>query len=242
LEKGFSVFVPCSVFHSKRTHFVMSELCENLTGPKWKKWAAEVSEIRKGFDKTYTSPKRLEKHIRQGVYRRQHLAAAMQHMESLGAGYQQLLNLWHHARREGLARNKDLIYLIDQCQRLESLIHKGLEKGTIPTAAKASWDAEKWIAAGRPYAWARTRYRNEVRNFLYAEQDGKCKLCGCPMVNTSTSSHIDHEHASDRVRGLVHPACNYLIGAAEGSSDLPSAVSNLEGYLRGQSEETNRQI
>ena len=42
---------------------------------------------------------------------------------------------------------------------------------------------------------------------MYERQAGLC-LCGKPLP---TRWHVDHDHASGRFRGLLHPACNHRL-------------------------------
>jgi hypothetical protein len=90
------------------------------------------------------------------------------------------------------------------------------------------WSIEKWIKAGRPYfiisssGASRGKYNLNrkqkaqlVRDFLYQEQNGLCALCHQPLENSNKTAYLDHCHKNGQVRGLVHPACNILIAAAE---------------------------
>lgn len=61
-------------------------------------------------------------------------------------------------------------------------------------------------------------------NALFAAQGGSCAVCGLPFQKTP---HIDHDHASGRVRGLLHPRCNALVAHAE-SPLLASAQAYLK--------------
>lgn len=63
------------------------------------------------------------------------------------------------------------------------------------------------------------------RNELYDIQRGKCALCGGEMErdggkNTGTGAVVDHNHETDKVRGLIHGKCNVLLGIVSDDSGL----------------------
>ncbi len=51
-----------------------------------------------------------------------------------------------------------------------------------------------------------------------------CDLCG----RVSERLEIDHEHATDRIRGYVCRRCNFLLGVA---SDSPALLAAATAYL-----------
>lgn len=53
---------------------------------------------------------------------------------------------------------------------------------------------------------------NEKRDALYKKQGGFCALCGELLYD---KFHVDHDHITGAVRGLVHPTCNLLLGQYE---------------------------
>jgi hypothetical protein len=50
---------------------------------------------------------------------------------------------------------------------------------------------------------------------MLAEQHGRCSICGESFGNSRRGLAIDHDHASGRVRGLVHSQCNVMIAMAK---------------------------
>lgn len=51
---------------------------------------------------------------------------------------------------------------------------------------------------------------------MYEAQSGLCKLCRQPLPLVSdTYCHVDHNHVTGKIRGLVHRQCNHLIGWVE---------------------------
>lgn len=56
------------------------------------------------------------------------------------------------------------------------------------------------------------------------DQSGRCSGCNKPLIKY----HIDHDHKSMKVRGLLCPRCNLALGAA---GDSPSTLRALANYL-----------
>jgi hypothetical protein len=66
---------------------------------------------------------------------------------------------------------------------------------------------------------------------LYAAQDGRCAICIEPFEVTP---HIDHDHESGEVRGLLCRGCNLALGYLKDDVDrLRSAVRYLERASAG---------
>lgn len=61
---------------------------------------------------------------------------------------------------------------------------------------------------------------------LYIEQEGRCKLCSEEFAEDKLV--IDHNHTTDKVRGLVCYPCNAAIGGAEN----PMLIRALDYLLR----------
>lgn len=53
---------------------------------------------------------------------------------------------------------------------------------------------------------------------MLAEQGGGCAICGRPPGRVSL--HVDHDHESGRVRGLLCVSCNNALGQLQESHDL----------------------
>ena len=68
------------------------------------------------------------------------------------------------------------------------------------------------------------------------KQGGKCKLCGLPMVRPAGGRktaanekwHIDHDHKTGLVRGLIHGKCNRGLGAF---NDDPKKLMQAVVYI-----------
>lgn len=67
---------------------------------------------------------------------------------------------------------------------------------------------------------------------LLKEQRGGCGICGCPPPERG-SFHVDHDHSTRAVRGLLCFRCNAGLGQFDESVEkLLAAVAYLEG-VRG---------
>ena len=75
----------------------------------------------------------------------------------------------------------------------------------------------------------------EEFDVLFSKQDGKCAICG--LVNevkidkrgrSSRLLHIDHDHKTGNVRGLLCQKCNVGLGSFK---DAPDLLSKAAGYL-----------
>ena len=53
---------------------------------------------------------------------------------------------------------------------------------------------------------------SEDYNEMFAEQEGKCAICGRHQSEFDEALHVDHDHETDDVRGLLCKGCNYGLG------------------------------
>ncbi len=61
-------------------------------------------------------------------------------------------------------------------------------------------------------------------------QGGRCLLCGKPHgEGRSGVLHVDHDHDTGRVRGLLCTRCNRVIGMADEDPDL---LTRMASYVR----------
>jgi hypothetical protein len=81
----------------------------------------------------------------------------------------------------------------------------------------------------------------EQLHAIYESQGGRCAICrrpGNPPAHGhgagKTTLHVDHDHASGRVRGLLCSLCNTGIGAF---SESPEALQAALAYLRDAAKE-----
>jgi Recombination endonuclease VII len=91
--------------------------------------------------------------------------------------------------------------------------------------ARGRESRERLYGGGREYH-LRRRYgigQEEVDRMI-AEQDGQC--AGCGRMNPE---HVDHDHATGKVRGLLCFNCNQALGNVR---DDPAVLIRLVTYLR----------
>ena len=72
----------------------------------------------------------------------------------------------------------------------------------------------------------------EQYNQMLERQNGKCQICFCVFDlrgSQRTMPHIDHDHSTGKVRGLLCHGCNSAIGYAREDIDL---LVNCIKYLR----------
>ena len=94
-------------------------------------------------------------------------------------------------------------------------------------------DFKAWYGRQRK-SYLRYRYGIETSEYekIFKSQFGACAVCG--FVNLEGKPlHIDHDHASGVVRGLLCGNCNRMLGLAmDKISTLNSAVDYLEKWHR----------
>ena len=75
------------------------------------------------------------------------------------------------------------------------------------------------------------KYGITVQDFdlMFLEQKGKCKICSCSLEYDGRSTHVDHCHTTNLVRGLLCQHCNVLLGMAKDNQlILASAIEYLK--------------
>lgn len=68
----------------------------------------------------------------------------------------------------------------------------------------------------------------EAFDVLLASQGGRCGVCRTPLAAGDKKTHVDHDHSSNRVRGILCQTCNVGIGMLGDSFEgLTAAVDYL---------------
>jgi hypothetical protein len=70
-------------------------------------------------------------------------------------------------------------------------------------------------------------YYYKIYNLFIKKQNNKCAICGKPQFKKRLS--IDHNHKTDKIRGLLCNNCNILIGFAKDDIEILKEAIN---YLR----------
>jgi len=68
---------------------------------------------------------------------------------------------------------------------------------------------------------------SEEWDIMFQRQEGLCALCEEPLDRAK--AHVDHNHETEKVRGLLHPECNVLLGKIE---KKPRLLEAIPIYLR----------
>ena len=66
----------------------------------------------------------------------------------------------------------------------------------------------------------------EQYNDIYNQQEGCCAICGIHQNDLKYTLHVDHDHTTGMVRGLLCKKCNTGIGQFSDSSDLLKLALN----------------
>lgn len=74
----------------------------------------------------------------------------------------------------------------------------------------------------------------EDYKMLLESQHGRCAICGQVMGSEKKKGpHVDHDHDTGMIRGLLCPLCNILLGAAKDDiAVLRAAITYLESKRR----------
>lgn len=102
-------------------------------------------------------------------------------------------------------------------------------------ARKAVRNARQATSGYRQYQreyHLRNEYGLTVADYdaILARQKGRCKICGGgPNGRQKDRFHVDHDHATGKVRGLLCYRCNKMVGLAGDSAEtLMKAASYLQ--------------
>lgn len=67
----------------------------------------------------------------------------------------------------------------------------------------------------------------EYYEFMFTNQSGMCAICSSVLID-SKLTHIDHNHSTQKIRGLLCATCNLGLGHFKDSISL---LSNAIKYL-----------
>jgi len=111
------------------------------------------------------------------------------------------------------------------CKKCHSKIASGPKRNRT-TAAWRRAHPELARAQGRKGTLARHGMTLEEYDEMAAQQGGKCAICGS---EPSGRLHVDHDHGTGRVRGLLCGGCNKSLGLMK---DDPRRLLAAVEYLR----------
>jgi len=69
-------------------------------------------------------------------------------------------------------------------------------------------------------------------DLMFQAQKGCCRICGIPQSYLKQRLSIDHDHKTDRIRGLLCNTCNVALGSAH---DNPALLRRMAEYLEHNS-------
>jgi hypothetical protein len=102
-------------------------------------------------------------------------------------------------------------------------------RATTEKYRKSAQGRENAKAQSRRVVLKRHNITQEFFDSLIEEQDNKCAICGTEL-QAGYRTHIDHNHSTGSVRGLLCSKCNTGLGLfREDKQILLNAVSYLEG-------------
>lgn len=67
----------------------------------------------------------------------------------------------------------------------------------------------------------------EQYDVMFEAQNGNCAICGLPEINKRLS--VDHNHTTNKVRGLLCQQCNFAVGSYE-SMDIGKVEDYINAY------------
>jgi hypothetical protein len=97
--------------------------------------------------------------------------------------------------------------------------------------AAARWRSDPENVRQKKMKYIETRYGIKYADYeaLGAAQGGLCAICRRPPTNTKYGRlHVDHDHATGKVRGLLCHTCNAGLGQFQ---DNPDWLQAGAGYL-----------
>jgi len=91
-------------------------------------------------------------------------------------------------------------------------------------------DPEKERQRSRLHRYIKYKHGITLEGYdrLYAIQGGRCAICGVHQSELKRALHVDHDHETNEIRGLLCSHCNLVLGHAHDSVVvLISAASYL---------------
>jgi Recombination endonuclease VII len=84
------------------------------------------------------------------------------------------------------------------------------------------------------YEYRKKKYGLSEEQFLSlcAKHNQRCAICNVPFTN-SRHRHIDHNHKTNKVRGILCRSCNHMLGNAH---DDPQILKKAAAYLQKSEE------
>lgn len=108
---------------------------------------------------------------------------------------------------------------------------------------KAGWSPERKRQDRRRIynTWLQKNYGIGIEQYeaILDSQDSKCALCGSADPKGRGTFHVDHNHRTGELRGLLCTNCNMMLGLAEDDQGLlRRAIEYLQSYSPSVSRDT----
>ena len=91
-------------------------------------------------------------------------------------------------------------------------------------------ECRKWEARRRKYGVGQEWFEARLKS-----QGGRCAICGtddpAPTAYGREGWHIDHDHRTGKLRGILCVRCNYVVGVAETPGLLEKALTYLARHV-----------
>jgi hypothetical protein len=144
---------------------------------------------------------------------------------------------WYKKHRERLKLQQQEYYKQNKVKKKESVDRY---RGRPEIKAKLLIAQKAWLERN-PEKRRLYSYRNCLKKYgltfeqyeqLLKDQNNNCALCGKPFSTDTRSTHVDHCHRTNKVRGVVHRACNVILGYSMENIDiLQRAIEYLKKHI-----------
>jgi len=86
-----------------------------------------------------------------------------------------------------------------------------------------------WLSIAQHYGLSKAAYE-----LLVEAQGNRCKICGVQPTGSHHFKrlHVDHNHITGEVRGLLCPKCNSTVGFVETHDNIDEVVAYLKRESR----------
>ena len=120
-------------------------------------------------------------------------------------------------RKKWRAKNKERERELQKIWRAENR-----DKVNAQARARYQYEREKQLSRHRKRKYG---ISDDIYFMMVEEQGGACAICGdVPDINLS----IDHNHTTEKLRGLICNPCNIALSKAK---DSPAILRAMAGYL-----------
>lgn len=201
----------------------------------------KLRQYNKGYSKQYNKQYYLnhkESVLQQHKqYRLDHRESVLQHKKQYRALNKEKIAILH---KQNYLKNKDKLkqynkeYNMDHKEELrekKKQYRNGHKNETALRAKKYCINNKEKEAISHRIGHLRRDFgiTQEQYNEIFANQDGKCIICGKHQKELKMALAVDHDHSTNEVRGLLCGPCNRGLGMFK---DDPDLLQKALDYLR----------